>query len=108
MFSEYNIAKYNRLPMHLWCLFILNHQIRNCFEKKSTYINSTSDAMGSANSIPESTNWHVEYNSQVSIDETGNCRNVVSGTSNQNFLQYRHLKKVHNVLSLKSVTFFDN
>ena len=98
--------KYNRLSMHLWCLFIFNNQIRNFFENKSTPIDSSSDTMGTANSIPESTNWHLEYNSQVSIDETGNCRNVVSGTSNQNFLQYRHLKKVHNVLNLKFVTFF--
>ena len=81
--------------MHLWSLNIFNQRIRTFCDTRSNSCLTTFGGMGQTNSLPDSSNWYSDPDLQNLNDETGICQNVVSGTSNNNFLQYRYLKKVY-------------
>ena len=82
--------------MHLWSLNIFNQRIRTFCDTRSNSCRTSFGGMGSTNSLPDSSNWYSDPGSQNRNDDTGICQNVVSGTSNHNFLQYRCLRKVYN------------
>ena len=81
--------------MHLWSLSIFNQRIRAFCDTRSNSCLTTVGIMGNTNSLPDSSNWYSDPGSQNLNDETGICQNIVSGTSNNNFLQYRYLRKVY-------------
>ena len=85
--------------MHLWGLNIFNRQIKVFYEVPSNSFHQATNNMGAINSSPEWTIWHVDHTSE-STNETGVCFNIVEGTSNYNFLKYRHLKKVSSTLDM--------
>ena len=82
--------------MHLWSLSIFNRPIKVFYEVPSNIHHQATNDMGATNSSPI---WHVDHTSEPS-NETGVCFNIVEGTSNYNFLKYRHMKKVSSTLDI--------